>query len=125
MATKSKAATVKETKAKIQVFAPGYRSRKTSTQLVAPGVYDYDDPTLYGVAQDIVNAGAGAWVDSKRPVKSIEDDEAIEQSPTLAEIHQMNREQLLAHAAAHQIEAPATGDTDDDWRGVILDFWGF
>lgn len=123
MATKAKKPTVKS----VQVFAPGYRSRATGGQLVAPGVYPADSTELLGAdAGRIVETGAGAWATSRQASKlALEDLPDDEANVKQEDIYTMSKEQLIAHAAQYGIDAPATGEERDDWLKVVLDYYGF
>lgn len=121
---------VKAAVKQIQVFAPGYRSRKTATQLIAPGVYPADSPELFGAAEDIVSAGAGQWVTNKAAVKALKELEElegddIEQLPTREDIETLSKEQLIIMARQLDLGKPATGDTKDEWKQLIFDHFGF
>lgn len=44
---------------------PGYRGRRTNEQFIAPGVYDFDDPALFGTAQYLIDAGRAVEIGSE------------------------------------------------------------
>ncbi len=40
----------------------GYRGRLTGERFIAPGTYPQDDPALFGLGPQLVEAGAAQWV---------------------------------------------------------------
>lgn len=59
----------------------GYRGVRTQEQFIPPGVYDADDPKLFGNAQHLVDLGRAHWVGQPPAAVPSDNPESTDGSP--------------------------------------------